>query len=231
MQLLLNHLPNFHDGNPERFVMLRRINSQRRKDFDVEAGGNVEELKRWREIYLTEHKEYMLKLQEKSRAQEEARRAHGVNLQITAGMSRSPFENNLCVRCARKPPNRFPTLPRDVANIRFDDLRKRYRNLSRLKSKKKSQDKDVQAIESEMAEVLLEARQLANAEIEKESSRLELHQYFPRVRPQHPHFNKVAILKTIYHRLKDPSRKYPQREQAAVILRQAWDLITPRIGF
>ena len=79
-----------------------------------------------------------------------------------------------------------------------------------------------------MAEVLLEARSLANMQIAHECQQHQIHTQFPRMARTHPKYESLGPLRQTYRKLRDLSRKYQGRdhqERAEAILRQAWELV------
>ena len=94
--------------------------------------------------------------------------------------------DNLRKRCTRKPSTKFPSLPAGVADTHFSKLRKRYRSLGQHKSKLQKQEKDITSTETEMVEILLEARFVADEKIANECRQRHVRTQFPRVAATHP---------------------------------------------
>lgn len=231
VQLLLNNLPSFDGVLPMPLILLREEIERCRRKFDTGIGGSVIQLQYLRGRYADEYQIHMDKRQALEQKLKEEQSLQERIAKIQQGALERSRRDNLMKRCYRKPPNRFPTLPvgpDGPVKAHFLQLRTKYANLAQRKREQEKRERDVQALDGEMVQILTEARAIAKTEIEKECQQRHLFESFPSITRKHPKFDMVVPLKRPYLKLRDAARKCPRKNhqaQAQLILRQAWDLV------
>ena len=246
VQLLLNVNPRF-DGDhadPRAADLLERINYRRAdlNHWETQLLGNneaqkrlsrlllasdVRDLQHLREEYAKMHRDHVQKREESAarveRIVEEARQE---KLQSAREMKA------LRMRRSRAPCTRFPVLPRMVgATTRraFTEIQSKFRKLSQTKSRYTLQHVDTTRIDSELGELMTQARSVIDTAVMDRCDTHDVQKAFPHLHRTHPKFDSLAELRKAHRRLWDRMRKNGAREDLvakdADIIRQAWELV------
>ena len=139
-------------------------------------------------------------------------------------------------RRARRPPTRFPTLPRvgvePGIRHQFRRLQDEHRRLNQAKSRLAKRGASTTEVDAQLAELLAKARAVVDNVV---TGGFQPPPRFPYVTKSHPFYEQVTAqldpLRQALRRLRDRIRQtnMPRRgeleEEAAAIVRQAWDIV------